>query len=220
MATGHAGKDENLAVVWDFDEILFERLLSAGPKPPSVDVAMDWLGASKPFRAYAAINRLRNEPEQAIKAIKESLQIVDKSELDLSKFDEYVDQLDHDEFSVRDKAFQTLMRFRFEARDRLETARDRAVSLESRLRLGQILRARSEKLTGDRNGSSHLGSMRTIFLLELLATEDARWLLDFLAKTGVDPAVVDEANAALRRLAPAKPKFISVFESKPASEAN
>src|SRR5262249_37770223 len=106
-----------------------------------------------------------------------------------------IDDLDSDTFATREEATKALTPLASIAEPVLREALDKSTSPESRRRIGELL-AKVELIpTGDR-----LRHLRSIEVLERIATPEARQELRRLGEGGAEAELTREAKAALSRL--------------------
>ena len=198
LVTGHSGSAENRAVVWDFQEMFLQTLRDKSKT--GLDQAMKSLAEAEPRRAYSAIAQLVEKPEAAIELIKDALNLGSKKPADVSGFEKYVADLDSSEFLVREAALEKLLQMRRQTKDRLERALEDAVSLEARIRLQQILELKESTIPGEGSNLAQRRALRSIFLLELIGSMEARELLMKLSRAEVDLEIAIAAKFAITRL--------------------
>jgi WD40 repeat protein len=143
--------------------------------------------------AYRAIFGLANQPDVALGLLKKRLTLVVDEEARVARF---IADLDDDEFAVREKASAELARLGNVARAALARAAANPASVEVRSRAKAIL----AKLEVDKASPEQLLAVRTVEVLERVATPEARQLLRKLADGAADASRTREAKAALERL--------------------
>jgi hypothetical protein len=118
-----------------------------------------------------------------------------------NRIDQWVSELDNQQFNVRDKASQELEKLGERATPSLRKALKRKPSLEARRKLEQLL----ERLEGFPLSPERLREIRAVEALEHIGSTEARQLLQSLA-TGVPEArLTREAKASLDRLQTSRP---------------
>jgi hypothetical protein len=105
--------------------------------------------------------------------------------------------LDSDEFAVRDKAAKELDRLVELVEPALRKALDGRPSAEVRRQVRRLL----DRLQGRVATPQVLRGLRAFEVLEGIGTDEARRLLEALAKKAPAPRLVQQARAALDRLA-------------------
>jgi WD40 repeat protein len=144
-------------------------------------------------RAHQAVRTLSRGPKDSVPFLAERLRPM--STPDPKHVARLIADLDHDEFSVRQKADDTLATLGELAEPAVRRALRDNPSAESRKRLEELL----EK-TSDWSGEQ-LRVLRTLTVLEDIATPEARQILESLAKGDSASRVTQEARASLERLA-------------------
>jgi hypothetical protein len=110
---------------------------------------------------------------------------------------QWITDLESDDFAVRKKAEDSLVERSELVQSALRTALAKPnFSLEARRRMERII----EQNVGVRLPGSRLRELRSIAVLEEIATADARELLDRLAKGAGDARLTREARAARDRI--------------------
>ena len=107
----------------------------------------------------------------------------------------WITELDSKDFKVREDAVKSLEALEDLAESALRNALERQPSAEMRRSIGQLL----EKLKGPVTSPQRLQALRTIELLEQICTNQAREILEGLAKGSPQARVTSEAKASLER---------------------
>jgi WD40 repeat protein len=215
VATGalvrHSGNQEGgIALCWSPDG---RRLASArrdttvliwavprGPNESSLhlngsDLQGCWtdLADPEPAKAYGAIGKLTRAAKQSVPFLEDRLQPVTAP--DPQHVSQLVQDLESNEFSVRQRATEELHQLGEIAEPSLRQALAKGPSLESQRRLEDLL----EKL--NRWSGERLRAQRATKVLETIGTAEARKVLEGQAKGRPGAQLTQEAKAALERLA-------------------
>jgi WD40 repeat protein len=144
--------------------------------------------------AYRAIIGLANHPDEAVSLLKKRLGSTAVQEARVARL---IEELDADEFAVRERASAELARLGKAAEDALRKAATNTTSPEVRRRAQELL----ANLKGDSVSPEQRVAVRAVEVLEHIATPEARQLLQNLARGAPDTRLTREARAALARLA-------------------
>ncbi len=195
LATGSSGKDENCALLWDLEGMLF-------PASPLENIEQDWeaLGDRDPAVAYVSMGRFRHAAA-TIRFFEERI-VEQVKPIDLDTIAALIAQLDDACFANREAAYQRLIRVRTIAAEQLRLALIHAKSLESRLRLQRILN--SQATTSFVSDEEIRRMQRVIHVLEMLASPRAMELTGELAAGHANAEIAQAAAAAHRRLTQAR----------------
>jgi hypothetical protein len=148
-------------------------------------------------KAYRAISVLLTGPEQAVSLLKERMRPV-APVADPKQLTRWIADLDSERFVVRDKAQREIQRLGEPAIPALRRTLADQPSLEKKQRLQNILAAIEPKAIPTSPGQ--LRQLRTVQVLESLATPQARQVLQNLAQGVAEVSLTREAQAALERL--------------------
>jgi hypothetical protein len=173
-----------------------------GPQPPAnlgvqdLDNLWNELAAADAPRAYRALCCLAAVPQKALPLLRQRLKPVMAT--DGQRIDQFVAELDSDEFALRQKAAAELELLGVLAEPALKKVLASAPSLETRKRVEQIL----ERLTpGQVPPPETLRAVRAVEVLERFGTAEKKPLLEALARGAPEAALTQDAKAALDRLA-------------------
>jgi hypothetical protein len=151
------------------------------------------LAGADAAKAYRAMVSLAAHPAQAVPLLKARMRPAPPPAPE--RVARLIADLDHDEFAVRDGAFRELQDLEQTIEPALHKALEGHPSLETSRQLERLL-GRLEGLTPGR-----LRGLRSIEVLEHIATTEARQVLEELADKRSDGALAQEARAATARLA-------------------
>jgi RNA polymerase sigma factor (sigma-70 family) len=159
----------------------------------ALKAAWDELASEDAAAAYRTVCALTAAPKQAMSLLQERL--AKAWAVDDRQVARWVADLDSDDFAVREKATKELERLGESAEPALRKALSGEPSAEARRRVERLL----ARLEGPGSGQM-LRGLRSIEVLEGVGTDEARRLLEKVAKEAPSPRVVQEAKAALDRL--------------------
>jgi RNA polymerase sigma factor (sigma-70 family) len=191
-----SGSDDTTALVWDVG--------GAVPRPRPLVNRLEasraetlWANLASPdaARAYLAVRTLALTPSPAVAMLREHLRPVRlpdrREEVHIAR---WIAELDHDRYSVRQKAVRELERLGDTARPALLRALASRPSAEARRQL--------ERLLGKRARAANVQQLRALEVLERAGTTEARRVLQALGQGAAGACLTQEARAALSRLAP------------------
>lgn len=191
LATG--GQDSTI-LVWDWQRLAGLRR-AAGTQIEDRELQTAWidLAALDARKGYQAIGTLIAGGDKAVSFLRARLRPAAAE--DRQAVRRLIDQLDNDNFAVREKVSQDLLRLGDEARLLLCRASKERRTLETRRRLEQIL-ARSEMhcATGE-----SVRKVRAVQALEGIASPAARELLVAWSRGDANAWLTQEASRALHR---------------------
>jgi RNA polymerase sigma factor (sigma-70 family) len=199
---GHRGKVTSLAfapngrrlasastdttiLVWDVAGLTADR---ATQNEKALAPLWDDLAADAP-RAYAAVCQGAAAGNDAVTVLERKLKPI--AGVDREKFNDWVRQLDSEQFADRERASQALANLGLAAEPLLRQTASRATSVEVRARVNRLL---SRLETDGRR------SLYALEILETIGSPQARRLLAQLAKGSADAPLTRKAAAALKRL--------------------
>jgi WD40 repeat protein len=198
-----ASRDTSV-LIWNVPRLPAEQPRSAALSRKELDALWLDLAASYAIRAYGAVLRLQAVPEQAVPLLAEHLH--PQSVPDSRRVGRLLAQLDSETFAERERATEELRKLGWSAESALREALEGKNSLEKRKRIEDLLAGiRVTKLPTDL-----LRMLRGVEVLERINSTAARQLLRKLADDSLPEGLGRdelrrEAQAALQRLAPAKP---------------
>jgi RNA polymerase sigma factor (sigma-70 family) len=191
LATGHA---DSTILLWDLASI-GARYKSLLMKTDAQQLAASWedLASSDARKAHRAIGRLIAAGDSATALLRIKLAPAPEAG---GRIAGLIDDLDHDSFVRREKASKELEKLLPQARPALLEVLAKKPPLEVRLRIESLL-ARSTMLVHD---AQSLREIRSVQVLEGIATGAARDLLRNLAAGDRFARLTQEAKAAVERL--------------------
>jgi WD40 repeat protein len=187
-----SGGRDTTCLIWDVAHLI----RGAKPQAALVDAAACWsdLAGRDAARAYDAMCMLAADPSQAVRFLKDHLPPAAPADAD--KIAKLIAELDSDEFTVREKANEELDKISDAAAPLLRKALEADPSPEACKRLEKVL----ARAAGKAPSGEQLRSLRAVELLEMMATPEARQLLQKLAAGAPDARLTREAKAALERI--------------------
>jgi WD40 repeat protein len=186
---------ESTALIWDVASLV-NPPLPAVAKPSEVELRRWWadLSDNDPGTGYKAVWRFAAVPEQALPFLAASLRSIKPTEP--ATITRLIDELDSDEFSVREKASRDLRRLGELVEDHLRQKRRGAISAEQTRRIDELL----ADIYKSRPGAESLLTTRAVAILEQIGGAEARKILTGLATGAPGARLTQEAQGALERL--------------------
>jgi hypothetical protein len=187
-----SGGRDTTCLIWDVAHLT----KAAKPQGTSVDATACWsdLVGRDAARAYDAMCGLAADPSQAVRLL--NVHLPPAALADPGKIAKLIAELDSDEFKVREKANEELDKISDAAAPLLRKALEADPSPEARKRLAKLLASAAGKAPS----GELLRSLRAVEVLEMMATPEARQLLQKLAGGAPEARLTCEAKAALERL--------------------
>ena len=170
--------------------------LSQEQLPSSAALAKCWqdLGSWDAERAYRAIGQLVQNPETAVELLSSHLEAAKAP--DQAQIEAYLKDLSSETFTVRERASEELRKLGELAERPLRKALEAKLDLETRRRVELLL----SDLEGSVTSPEKLRQIRAVEVLEMLATPQAKAVLQRLAQGYAEHNQTREAQAALLRL--------------------
>jgi len=187
-----SGSSDTTALIWEVPNRVSTNDLTLN----RTETQKRWqaLAENDAVKAYAAIRDLVSAPEDSVPWIKE--RIKPAVPLDHQRVEELIDQLNENQFKIRQKAMVSLMQMGEGVVPSLEKALTRNPTLESQLRIQDL----QKRLTGLVLTGERLQVNRAIEVLERIGSSSARQALAALADGAPQAHVTTQARAALTRL--------------------
>ncbi len=190
-----AGNQEGYLRLWRLIDLLPPKVLTASRLTPTeLQTAWDALtGDAEP--AYQALARLATYPEQTLPLL--SRRQKPAVAVDGKQVQDWITQLDDDDFDIREKAHQNLRAIAptIEATLR-EVQRDGKLPTEAARRVAELL----EPLSPIRPDAERLRDQRVVLLLQLIGSPEAAKFLRTLAAGDRASPTTTDARDALDRL--------------------
>jgi hypothetical protein len=152
------------------------------------------LASKDAARAYKAIWSLTAARRQSLALLRRQLRPIPK--INFRRVAQLVADLDHDEFSMREKASAALEKMGDLAEPGIRKALAKRPSVEFRLRAQKLL----DMLTKPITSPGKLRPLRAIVVLEQIASPEARLILKKLMQGAPESHFTQEAKAALQRI--------------------
>jgi RNA polymerase sigma factor (sigma-70 family) len=192
-----SGSADGTALVWDvYGPVIANRRLQDKLTPENLDEYWADLSGRNPARAYHAISALVNAPKQSLSYLKLHLHYQSPDEKRIAQLiEDLLDELPPE----CDKAYQELTDLEDLALDAVRDALKKSPSDFVRKRLERIIEYRENGVHLTPSGP-RLRILRALAVLELIATDDAKAILQSLAKGNPKDPVVREAKAVLGRM--------------------
>jgi hypothetical protein len=186
------GNQDTSCLIWDMTAPARRPPLPQTRRPAS-ELARLWDELRDPdaARAYRALWSLAGSGELAAE------RLYPATAADRSRINRWIAELDHPQYVVRERATAALARVADQAEEELRAALTRTRSAEARQRLRRLLDAAYEA----EPAPERLREQRALELLEVLATPEARRLLDDLGHGAPGALLTRDAQAACRRIA-------------------
>ena len=188
--------NDTSVLVWDLEKHTLPALPAKKSSAKELDALWNDLAGAEASVAEDALWSLQAQPERALELLQERIRPAEFPTSDRQLVTKLVVALDDDKFEVREKAQQQLEKMGEPIADLLRTASKEAESVEVRERVAEIL----SKLGPAQRSGERLRSVRSVRLLEQLATPDARRLLSKLSKGAPESQLTGAARSALERL--------------------
>jgi RNA polymerase sigma factor (sigma-70 family) len=190
------GKDTTI-LIWD----IWDGAGGARQKPSATLPEALWsdLGSTDARRGFRALRALAAAPEPAVALLRDRLSSTPQA--DPQRLARLLEELDDDDFAVRERATEELERLGYEAEAALLRKLAERPSAEARRRITAILTKLSQRVV---SGNS-LRLLRGLEALEGIGTPEARQALEKLAAGPADAWLTQQAKASLARLGTAVP---------------
>lgn len=192
---------------WDANVLVWNLALQ-GLGPGIVDLGetelqqiWDDLGAEDGAVAYRAIWILSSAPEKTLRMLRNQAKRKSRDQSVQERIHKLISELDHSDWSVREKATLELQQIGAEAGRDLRKVLRTSVSERARLRARLILEAMETRAV---RSPTTLRWLRATQVLERIHTPEAQELLRRIAKNAVSSIVREDAKAALARIEPAQ----------------
>jgi hypothetical protein len=175
-----------VAMTWAF--------AAAGQDPQALDRCWAELANNDAKVAFHAMGEMIAQPKETVALMAAKLQPV--AQVDTAMIDQFVAELDSDNFTKRQKATKALEKLESQARPALEKILANPPSAEARSRAKNLL----DRLDGPVTTADDLRAIRAVEVLERIGTREAQELLSRLAKGAPTARLTQESTASLARL--------------------
>jgi hypothetical protein len=199
-----SASDDLTCLIWDVSSLV-KPLNPAAGRPlalqtlsrEQLEAAWTDLASEDPTKAYRAVSVLQAAPKQAVSLLQARVRPVAPL-ADPKRLTRLIADLDGSNFKMRQKAQQEIVRLGEPAVPALQRALADLPPLEVKRRLQDLLATLEPKLV---TTSPHrLRELRSVQVLEAVATEESRQLLQDLAKGFSGASLTRDAQAILERL--------------------
>jgi WD40 repeat protein len=188
-----AGNDTTV-VFWDLQRCFDMDAPATVPQDPEMAQLWKELAADDAESAFRAMQRLAELPKQALPLLKDQLKPVPP--VDKERLAKLVADLEHVRFDQRKRAAAELEKLAELAEPALKARLADEPSLDLKQRLDKLL----EQLAGPATVPEHVRAMRGIETLELIATPEARQLVEKMTEGAPESRVTRAAKATLERM--------------------
>jgi hypothetical protein len=193
VSLAFSGDSRRLASTsWDSTVLIWDL---AGP-PTSENTEKCWadLAGADARRAQEAVWKLARDPGKSLSLLRDRLHPV--KPVSREQLERWIQELDSDQFAVREKATTQLQKLGELAEPALRRILEGKPTLEQRRRIEPML----AELDAKPSSGKALRSLRAVRVLEYAGTVEARRLLRELAGGAEGAALTRQAQAALTRL--------------------
>lgn len=194
-----SGARDSSLLIWNWEHIR-NQALAQQPATPDAKAEALWndLADKDAAKAYSAIKALVQTPAQSVPLLKAKLKPI--PQVDPKHIKKLLDDLDHPQYPIRQKADEALERLGDLAAPAIKGRRASGPSVETARRLEAL----QKKLDAQVLPQDVLQALRAIETLELIGSPDARNVLDGLAKGAAGHRITEDARDSVRRLTPKK----------------
>jgi WD40 repeat protein len=189
-----SASDDTTLLIWDWKKTLPKTPENVKLSAERLEQLWQDLQARDPQRAYVAIGILVQSPAQAVDLLRQKMRPA--RTVEQPKFKQWIDDLDSDRFQVREKAMKELTDSGELAEAALREALARRLSPEARRRVTHVL----DKLPTAAPHSTTLATLRSLEVLEMINTPEARTFIEDLSRGTDDPIRKREAEQTLKRV--------------------
>src|SRR5262245_35680757 len=165
------------------------------PVGPAMEALWRDLGGEDPGKAYEAIWKMVERPEESVPFLAKRLKPVGPP--DPKKIARLIGELDHPKFGVRDKATRELERLAELAEPALRKAAEGRPTLEGGRRISGLLEKRDQEVLAP----GQVRAVRAMGVLELIGSIRAKRVLERLAGGFPEARITREAKVTLKGLA-------------------
>jgi WD40 repeat protein len=189
-----AGYHDGIGLVWDLTPQGWQAPTAKATPEQLQQLWIDLAGENAP-RAHRAVYTLGHYGAAALGFLRERLKPVPKDFAD--RLRQQIADLDNDDFRTRELAMRELTRLGPDAVLPLHAAMDAKPSVEAKKRIEALLKELHPWYIKD---PETLRTVRAIWVLQRMATPEARALLESLAAGAPEARITQEGKAALRFL--------------------
>jgi RNA polymerase sigma factor (sigma-70 family) len=191
-----SGSSDGTALVWDLTgRIRDGRLPVVDLSVADLETAWRDLAGDDTAKAYRALWSLAAASKQSLPLLREHLKPV-SSPIDAARVQQFISELDNDQFAVREKAGKELEKLGEAAEPALRKALEKPSSPEAQRRLERLL----ESLNVQAASAERVHGARCLEVLEQIGSPEAQAVLQKLAAGTPGAWLTEEAKASLQRL--------------------
>ncbi|HEY7158362.1 MAG TPA: sigma-70 family RNA polymerase sigma factor [Gemmataceae bacterium] len=192
-----SGSEDTTALIWDLTGQLTRGKIFVKPLS-STDLETHWkaLAAADAAAGYRAVQMLAADPERSVPYLRARLHPV--AIADEKRLKQWIDDLDSEQFTVREKAASELEKLGESALHAMRKTLDERPALETRRRLEQLIEKQEREEWSP--SPEHLRIRRALEVLERAGTTEAKDVLTILASGAPGAWLTRDAKAALARL--------------------
>jgi WD40 repeat protein len=186
-----SGGEAGNVIVWDVNEVLAKKAVDSPTLTArQLDKLWEDLGGADARIAFQAVGTLALSPKDSVPFLKEHIRAV--APADKARCDRLLADMESEDFELREKAARELLKLGDGIRPALRKTLANMPSMEMRRRI--------ELLLSELNTSLPIRERRSVEVLEYAGTEEARGLLEELAKGVPEAPLTEEAKAGLERI--------------------
>jgi hypothetical protein len=200
LAFGDGGKSaasgaaDSTALIWDLSELEAPKSFAANLSAEELDRCWKDLRAGDGAEAYRAVLRLAAAPGPAAELLQTRLKPA--AGADSKAVDKLLLDLEDDDFDTREKATEQLAALGPSAEPLLQIALRRGPSFDAKKRIERILGLAARRPISP----DQIRERRAVEALERMGSQEARELLQNLAKGAEESTTTQDAKAALARV--------------------
>jgi sugar lactone lactonase YvrE len=189
---------DNSIRIWPIDES-YSRAKSASAKLTNRELERAWtsLASTDAAEAYLAIRALISDSDRAVLYLKSRIRPMEKPENEAKIITRLIAELDHEEFSVRERATSELHRLGDITESALRDVLNKRLSAEAKRRVTHLLSLAIQSGPP----TEQLRVLRSIEILERIANDDAKELLRSIARGDPESRISQDCNKSLQRIA-------------------
>jgi hypothetical protein len=192
------GSEDTTVLLWDLTGRLSPAVQALG-KPTPADGQALWneLADDDAEKAYRRIQHWTRYPTESTALLTKKLSPAQASKVTTTELEQWIADLDHNEFKRREQAQQALAALGKTASPALTKALQGKPTTEQKRRLEELVEAM--KMKGP--NPAMVRPTRALELLERIGTAEAKAVLEDLAKGDPDAPLTQEAKTTLKRMA-------------------
>jgi WD40 repeat protein len=189
-----SGGCDGSVLLWDLTGRMHDGKFATAEVPsPVLETEWSELTGEDSMKMHKAIWTLAAAPKQSLPLLRDILKPIKAG--DSKRITELIKELDSDDFDTREKASAELDRIGEPAEPLLRKALEGTPTAELRVRVTQLL----DRFGGRVASADVLRRERALEVLEHIDTDEARALLEELARGAPEATLTQQAKAALKR---------------------